>query len=163
MSVEPCPCSDCSPPDWSPARIAELTRLYTNDGLTFAKIGRRMGMSKNAIIGKVHRLGLERGPDFAPNAYQAGALRSAAMRYGPEPSTLASRLAALEMFPAPGNCLFPIGHLQRGGRFCGEPVEAEGEPYCWPHGHGPGGCWVRETKPREHAAEMMFVPRSARR
>jgi hypothetical protein len=146
---------------WPAERVAELTRLYA-EGLTCAAIGERMGISKNAVIGQVRRRGLERGADCSLNVRQQARHRYEESRQVAS-LTLADRLAALDVFPAPGNCLFPIGHIQRGGRFCGEPVEAEGEPYCWTHGHGPGGCWVRETKPREHAAEMMFVPRSARR
>ena len=79
---------------------------------------------------------------------------------GPERSTLASRLAALDVFPAAGRCVFPIGLLRKGGRFCGEAGGAEGAPYC-PHHRRL--CTVREIKPREHAADPMFVARSARR
>lgn len=78
---------------WPPQKIAELTRLYVDEGLTHAEIGRRMGISKNTVIGKVARLGLVRGSGFVPNSMQAGQLKTAEIR-GPK-STLNSRLDAL--------------------------------------------------------------------
>ena len=42
---------------WTPERIEQLTLLW-DEGVTTAEIGRRIGVTKNAVIGKVHRLGL---------------------------------------------------------------------------------------------------------
>jgi GcrA cell cycle regulator len=42
---------------WTPDRIEQLTLLW-DEGVTTAEIGRRIGVTKNAVIGKVHRLGL---------------------------------------------------------------------------------------------------------
>jgi GcrA cell cycle regulator len=42
---------------WTPERIARLTQLW-EEGITTAEIGRQIGVTKNAVIGKVHRLGL---------------------------------------------------------------------------------------------------------
>ena len=41
--------------DWSPEQISELTRLW-GEGLTTSEIGKRLGISKNAVVGKAHRL-----------------------------------------------------------------------------------------------------------
>ena len=46
---------------WTPELIATLTTLWS-DGLPTTEIGRRLGMSKNAVIGKAHRLGLSGRP-----------------------------------------------------------------------------------------------------
>ena len=46
---------------WTPELIKELKRLW-NKGLTTVEIGNRIGMSKNAVVGKAHRLGLEGRP-----------------------------------------------------------------------------------------------------
>ena len=46
---------------WTPDLIKELKRLW-NKGLTTVEIGNRIGMSKNAVVGKAHRLGLEGRP-----------------------------------------------------------------------------------------------------
>lgn len=43
--------------DWSPEQIAKLRALW-DEGLSSSEIGRRMGVSKNAILGKAHRLSL---------------------------------------------------------------------------------------------------------
>jgi GcrA cell cycle regulator len=46
---------------WSEARIAELNRLWS-EGLSTAEIGRRLAVSKSAVVGKAHRLGLPGRP-----------------------------------------------------------------------------------------------------
>ena len=44
-------------PTWTPERIASLVQLW-EEVVTTAEIGRRVGVSKNAVIGQVHRIGL---------------------------------------------------------------------------------------------------------
>ncbi|MGD9639386.1 MAG: GcrA family cell cycle regulator [Alphaproteobacteria bacterium] len=46
---------------WTDEMIEELSKLW-NDGLTTVEIGRKLGVSKNAVVGKAHRLGLESRP-----------------------------------------------------------------------------------------------------
>ncbi len=46
---------------WTPELIKELKKLWKK-GLTTGEIGRAIGMSKNAVVGKAHRLGLESRP-----------------------------------------------------------------------------------------------------
>jgi GcrA cell cycle regulator len=41
--------------EWTDERISELTKLW-NDGLSTAEIGKMLGISKNAVVGKAHRL-----------------------------------------------------------------------------------------------------------
>ena len=47
--------------EWTEAVIAELRSLWA-EGLSTAEIGRRLGVSKNAVVGKAHRLGLDPRP-----------------------------------------------------------------------------------------------------
>jgi GcrA cell cycle regulator len=47
--------------EWSDETIAKLRVLWT-EGLSTAEIGRRMGISKNAVVGKAHRLLLTSRP-----------------------------------------------------------------------------------------------------
>lgn len=47
--------------EWNEETIARLRTLW-NEGLSTAEIGRRMGVSKNAVVGKAHRLGLPPRP-----------------------------------------------------------------------------------------------------
>lgn len=46
---------------WTDEMVAELAKLW-NEGLTTVEIGRKLGVSKNAVVGKAHRLGLESRP-----------------------------------------------------------------------------------------------------
>lgn len=50
---------------WTEDQIATLRRLW-DEGLSTAKIGLRLGCSKNAVIGKVRRIGLARRPHIIP-------------------------------------------------------------------------------------------------
>ncbi len=47
--------------DWTEEAIATLRQLWA-EGLSTAEIGRRMGISKNAVVGKAHRLNLAARP-----------------------------------------------------------------------------------------------------
>ena len=52
--------------EWTPEHIKTLIALW-NEGLTTSEIGARMGITKNAVVGKVHRLGLpKRGSPIKP-------------------------------------------------------------------------------------------------
>jgi hypothetical protein len=50
---------------WTDERIETLTRLWT-DGQSASQIARKFGLTRNAIIGKVHRLGLYRNTPHVP-------------------------------------------------------------------------------------------------
>ncbi|HET9147742.1 MAG TPA: GcrA family cell cycle regulator, partial [Acetobacteraceae bacterium] len=47
--------------DWTEDAIARL-RLLWAEGLSTAEIGRRLNISKNAVVGKAHRLALVARP-----------------------------------------------------------------------------------------------------
>jgi GcrA cell cycle regulator len=66
-------------PIWDDATISTLRRLWP-EGHPASEIGRRLGFSKNAIVGKAHRLDLEARP--------------AAVKLSPQKSTHALRLLA---------------------------------------------------------------------
>ncbi len=46
---------------WTDEMVEELKRLWA-EGITTGEIGRRLNISKNSIVGKVHRLGLSGRP-----------------------------------------------------------------------------------------------------
>ena len=103
----------CSPqpaePTWTSERIAQLTVLW-QEGVTTAEIGRRIGVSKNAVIGKVHRIGL------VPRIIKE----------------LPAPHRNVFEFTGPA-CMWPIGHpTDADFRFCGERPIA-GKPYCERH------------------------------
>ena len=43
--------------EWTAERVEELTKLWAT-GLSASEIGRRLGITKNAVVGKVRRLDL---------------------------------------------------------------------------------------------------------
>ena len=104
---------------WTPERIEALTRLW-EEGITTAEIGRRIGVTKNAVIGKVHRIGL------TPRV----------ITQKPPP-----RRNVFD-FTGPA-CMWPIGHPGEDNfHFCGEHPVA-GKPYCDHH------AAVAYIKPKE--------------
>lgn len=94
---------------WTPERIEQLTLLW-DEGVTTAEIGRRIGVTKNAVIGKVHRLGLV-------------------------PRVITQRAAPRRnVFEFTGPvCMWPHGHPGDDDfHFCGgQPMP--GKPYCEQH------------------------------
>ena len=138
--------------DWNEAAITRLRELWAERHST-AEIARRMGISKNAVVGKAHRLGLVSRPspikrDGAPRAPQIR--RAPAKTLAPmEPA--AAPAAAPTAAPTPllsqisRTCEWPTwGDRERVPRpptFCGAPVmlrrDAFGQalpcPYCPTH------------------------------
>src|SRR3954463_14068151 len=47
--------------EWNEETIARIRALWA-EGLSTAEIGRRMGITKNAVVGKAHRLNLPARP-----------------------------------------------------------------------------------------------------
>lgn len=109
-SAEPAPAVEIE--TWTPERTAELVRLWA-EGVTTAEIGRRLCVSKNAVIGKVHRVGL------TPR-------NNSSKRFSPPPRR--------NIFDFAGTaCLWPIGHPNDDHfHFCGAQPAA-GKPYCEHH------------------------------
>ena len=111
--------------DWTPERIATLIALW-NEDLSTSEIGRRLGFTKNAVIGKVHRLGL---PKRRPSAKDEE-----------EPVDIV-RLESLSS----DMCSWPVGNPgDRGFHFCGEP-SGPGKPYCGKHC---AVAYIRTTRDR---------------
>ncbi len=84
--------------EWNDETIARLRTLW-NEGLSTAEIGRRMGVSKNAVVGKAHRLGLAARPSpIRRDASGASTPRPAAPRriVGPTLPPLGAALAVAE-------------------------------------------------------------------
>ena len=99
--------------EWTPLRISALIALW-NEGLTTRVIGDRLGVTKNAVVGKVHRLGLPK--------------RGSPIKQKPRPAQVIS-LEALR----PGMCSWPDGDPGKEDfRFCGEPIKPD-KPYCEHH------------------------------
>lgn len=141
---------------WTPERIGELEKLWA-EGLSTAEIGRRLGVSKNAVVGKAHRLRLPgRQSPIDPARRQARkAAADKARSAQPKPAARVTRpapekvaaakpaMAAAKAPPPPRRkrsadqkgpaCQWPFGDPRLPGfHFCGAPSEP-GKPYCDEH------------------------------
>ena len=93
---------------WTSDLIQQLSVLW-KQGLSTAEIGRRLGVTKNAVVGKAHRLLLD-----------------------PRPSPL-KRPPAPRVTVAGPSCSWPTGHPgDKSFHFCGKRPLA-GKPYCAEH------------------------------
>jgi len=135
---------------WTTERIDELTRLWAQ-GHSASAIGKQLGVSKNAVVGKAHRLKLTARPSpIRANGPAEGAkpqpsrLRAAALAVDVDFAEEAVLVPAAETdnyyVPPPvkesvgrSRCQWPIGDPQsRDFHFCGE-ASVPGKPYCLSH------------------------------
>lgn len=109
--------------DWNDAAIQRLRDLWA-DGHSTAEIGRRMGVSKNAIVGKAHRLDLPKRPDPVRKLSSEGPRRNvpparlrvntlpplpAPVAYIPPPKPRIEAPEPVQPDPAPVLALFDAG------------------------------------------------------
>jgi GcrA cell cycle regulator len=124
-------------PTWTEARVAQLARLWT-DGVSASGIAEALGeVSRSAVLGKLHRLGLlgGRGEASAPRRYagpiSAAQAASTSPRCRPTPrAAFAPELAASSwneaaFTPLPGSS--PRNWLSRAFGECAFPVDGEGD------------------------------------
>ena len=119
---------------WTDERIQELTKLW-DAGYSASAIGKQIGMSKNAVIGKAHRLGLR----ARPSPIKRGAIKPV---LAPQVRLETPKPAEPKPAPMPtkprerqhgATCLWPIGDPGDSNfHFCEEPA-APGKPYCTAH------------------------------
>jgi GcrA cell cycle regulator len=138
---------------WTDERVETLKKLWL-DGLSASQIAKQLGgVTRNAVIGKVHRLGLSgratpsqpQRPIFkAPRAPRPAISAAPAQRRPLEPSSMPASVPAPAFYAEePGTatvltlgahmCKWPIGDPSSDGfTFCGRRSEKEG-PYCTDH------------------------------
>jgi GcrA cell cycle regulator len=143
--------------EWNETIITELRSLWT-EGLSTAEIGRRLGISKNAVVGKAHRLDLSPRPSpirrsDRPSGSTPPAPRAIGPTLAPLSSTPVSTPAATPasvsaakaaparrltaVAPAPvarvSACCWPVGEPGKPGfHFC-DGAAVHGKPYCAEH------------------------------
>ncbi len=134
--------------DWTPDRVKTLMALWA-EGIPTLEIGRRLGVTKNAVVGKVHRLGLPKRQspiNATPRAPRVAKLR-------PEiriPSMVVPPRADMVKMEdlTSGMCNWPEGEPgSEDLRFCGQP-SVEGKPYCAGHC---ARAYVKSTRDRKVA------------
>ncbi|MCW8835412.1 MAG: GcrA family cell cycle regulator [Rhodospirillales bacterium] len=89
--------------DWTPERIETLTELW-GQGLSAAEIGARLGITKNAVVGKVHRLALPKRPSPIKRERPAG---KAAPKAATKPAAKAAKPARTSAPSAPAETAKP--------------------------------------------------------
>jgi GcrA cell cycle regulator len=166
--------------DWNDVVTRKLRDLWT-EGHSTAEIGRRIGVSKNAIVGKAHRLDLPArpspvrrdshqavaAPKRAPRLKRVQTLPSLAAAFVPAPVTtpntvLPAGIAHDYTAPVPARrpticrdgspCCWPIGEPgQPGFRFCDAPLTTR-TPYCEAHARK---AYVRAPSRRHEGSEAM--------
>ena len=161
--------------EWTDEIIDRLKALWL-EGHSTAEIGRRMGISKNAVVGKAHRLVLagrpspiRRGPPgerprrpsvkrvtgpTLPTMEAPAARDAVPATSSPPPSSPPSGPAPLRAVRTTGGarliaCCWPIGEPgTRSFKFC-DDESLPGKPYCSAHA---ALAYVRVKDKREEAA-----------
>ena len=131
---------------WTDEKILKLKTLWA-EGLTTGEIGKQLGVSKNAVVGKAHRLGLKGRPSPIKRQEKAAAPKKEKKVF-----TLTDLTAQ--------TCRWPIGDPKHDDfHFCGAPV-VPGKPYCLEHCMA---AYVGSNKPsrNEEAAQQSSASRSA--
>ena len=126
---------------WTDERVELLKKLWT-EGLSASQIARQLGdVTRNAVIGKVHRLGLSgRGSPARserPRAVTVPKLTAKPVFIKPviveEPVVLENGEFATVMTLKEHMCKWPIGDPAKPDfRFCGRG-STNGTPYCEAH------------------------------
>jgi GcrA cell cycle regulator len=145
---------------WSDDRVTTLSKLWL-EGLSASQIAKRLGgITRNAVIGKVHRLGLSSRPAPAgtPRTTILRARRAPRRAPPPRPQRPAFVLVAAPP-EGPGlvhdmrqlgahACKWPIGDPKEDSfSFCGHPAEGR---YCTAHervGVRAGTAWRSDRDP----------------
>ena len=162
--------------DWTPARISTLIALWT-EGISTIEIGRRLDVTKNSVVGKVHRLGLPKR--VSPIGSKSRERKPAVARTTAEPRKTSAIKTAVSLSQQPRKevpsgpvpkanpvsmeqlsnsmCSWPEGEPGKENfHFCGAPV-LEGKPYCVSHC---ARAYVRPTRDRDRqrSGQPKFVP-----
>jgi GcrA cell cycle regulator len=128
---------------WPPSQIYELCDRW-KAGESVNQIARAMNLSRNAVVGKIYRMGMsDRG--------------SPIKRYvGTGPTKEARRFPDLR----PATCQYPLGELLEPSEwFCGQPTGNALKSYC---DHHHSVCWVKPAKGADRPANVEWMLRHER-
>ena len=113
---------------WTDERLEELEKLWAK-GLSISQIGEALGVSRNAIAGKAHRMGLPKRPSPISRLKAERPKVEAVV----EEQDLPLRLELRQLVWSRSKCCWPTGDPKKNGFvFCGDMV-VPGKPYCLPH------------------------------
>ena len=112
---------------WTEERLEKLKALW-EQGLSISSIGEELGVTRNAIAGKAHRLKLKKRQ--SPIAQKKAAPKEEVIE---EPTELPLRLALRKLNWSRSKCAWPTGDPKHNDfYFCGAPI-LTGKPYCAAH------------------------------
>ena len=151
---------------WNEANVARLKELW-DQGLPTAQIGKLIGFTKNAVVGKAHRIGLERRPSPIRRTAVKPDRKKARSPIIPKLKFEVSKEENKEVYapisisqPVVKNhltnntkrgCEWPEGHPDESDfKFCGKE-RFEDKPYCLNH------CAVAYVIPEKEEADKQQV------
>ena len=114
---------------WDEDKLNKLKKLW-DEGLPITKIGNEIGVSRNAIAGKAHRMGL---PKRNSPISKSGDPRKNQVVNVENSKQLPLKILLREVEWSRNRCCWPIGDPKLPGfSFCGTSI-IPGRPYCEEH------------------------------
>jgi len=150
---------------WDENNVTKLRELW-DQGLPTAQIGKLLGFTKNAVVGKAHRIGLERRPSpirrtsVKPDRKKARSPVMPKLNFENRQDEVKSNIEKPAFQPlvkslfttsAKRGCEWPVGHPDESDfHFCGKD-RFEDKPYCLNH------CAVAYVIPEKEENERQEV------
>ena len=150
---------------WDENNVTKLRELW-DQGLPTAQIGKLLGFTKNAVVGKAHRIGLERRPSpirrtaVKPDRKKARSPVMPKLNFEKNTMELESNKETNNFQPMVKNilnvnqkrgCEWPIGHPDETDfHFC-DNERFEDKPYCIDH------CAVAYVIPEKEENEKQHI------
>ena len=155
---------------WDDNNVSKLRELW-DQGLPTAQIGKLLGFTKNAVVGKAHRIGLERRPSpirrtaVKPDRKKARSPIIPKLNFEVKKDEVKEDLVHQQTFqPLVKNlftksvkrgCEWPEGHPDESDfKFCGKE-RFEDKPYCIDH------CAVAYVIPEKEESEKQQIVQRA--
>jgi len=151
---------------WNESNVARLKELW-DQGLPTAQIGKLLGFTKNAVVGKAHRIGLERRPSpirrtaVKPDRKKARSPIVPTLKFETlkeevkETPKQTFQPAVKNLFntQTKRGCEWPEGHPDESDfKFCGKD-RFEDKPYCIDH------CAVAYVIPEKEEEKLQVTQR----
>jgi GcrA cell cycle regulator len=129
---------------WTESRVIRL-RYLREQGLSASQIGVELGVTRNAVIGKLHRLGLNAAESSEQREARRAAANARCAKYRASKGAKVRARIEVEAPQAPQSleltletiqsdqCRFIAGDPLAGGTYCGHPVAEDGLSWCQYH------------------------------
>ena len=115
---------------WDENKLNKLKKLW-DEGMPITKIGIEIGVSRNAIAGKAHRMGLPKRN--SPISKSGDPRKNQVASSKENTKNLPLKLMLREVEWSRNRCCWPIGDPKLPGfSFCGTSI-VPGRPYCEEH------------------------------